>query len=170
MTEAFSDHKIQCIRSTCIRSCTKRVLGHNFRDGYVAGLDTGSNHPKCQILSSEDTGNSIIIVCDKNAVFSLCCHQLCCLSHCRVRFDLEGLTGSEGEDGSRRGFSCLSCTTGGVLLLAEIGLNFPSNGLQKSALSADKELYWHTSSLLVCFCLLALIVEPPASLWAAEVP
>ena len=57
-----------------------------------------------------------------------------------------------------------------MLFLAEICFNFPSDGLQQLAMVADKMPRRHTSSLFDCFCLLADIVDPPASLWTAEPP
>ena len=107
MSESFPYHKIESVCSTCVRPCTQGVLRHDFRNSHISCFDTHANDSKGKILCREDTRNTIVVVCDKNAVFSLRSHQLGRFGNGGIRLDLKSLARLEGKHSPGRSLPCM---------------------------------------------------------------
>jgi hypothetical protein len=130
MPETLAYHQIQSVGGTGVGLCTERVLGHNLRDSDILCLESSADDPESQILCGEDTSDPVVVVGDKNAVFALCCHQLTSLCHGHIRLDLQSLVGPESQNGSRRDLATLTGTRTASALLAEVLLEFGTEGLK----------------------------------------
>lgn len=129
VAEALADHEVEGIGGTGIGSGAEGVLGHDFGNGDIGGLQPSSNNAEGEILGGEDAGNSLIVVGNKHAVFPFRGHQLGSLGNGRRGLDLEGGARLEGKDGAGRGFAGMAGSAGKVLLLGEITLQLAADGL-----------------------------------------
>lgn len=133
VAEALAHHEVECIGSAGVGPGAQRVLGHDFGNGNIGGLQAQANYTESQILGGKDTRDSVIVVGNQNTVFPLGSHQLCGLGNGGLGLDLQGLTGLEGEDGARRGLAGVSSTASQVLLLGEVILQLATDSLGRNA-------------------------------------
>ena len=129
VTEAFADHEVESISGTGVGFGAQGVLGHDLGDGDAVGLDSLSDNAEGKVLCGKDTCNTIIIVGDKDAVFTLGGHKLGSFCDGGVRLDLESLAGSKGKDRTR---GCLSSLAGAGRvgsLLVQVGFDLATDGL-----------------------------------------
>jgi len=185
MPEALANHEIESVGRAGVGPGAQRVLGHDIGDGNIVRLETGTHNAEGEILGGENASNSFIIVGNQHAVLTLRGHELGGLGDGRRGLDLKGSAGLKGEDGSRRGLAGVSGPARQVLLLGEIVLHLAADGLITATskfpipipiiITGRSIAVWLeeldaviklTSSRFVCFCLLALSEEAPASLAA----
>jgi hypothetical protein len=91
MTEPFPNHQIQSIGRGSVRARTKWILGHDLSNCYIPGIDPGANYAESKVLRSKYTRDTILIVSDKDAVFTFRSHNLCGLRNSGIGLYLQSL-------------------------------------------------------------------------------
>lgn len=129
MAETLAHHEIESIGGARVGTGAERVLGHDIGDRDVGWLHAGAYNAEGQILGSEDTRDSVVVVGDENTVLALSRHELGCLGDGRTRLNLQGGTRFKGEDGAGRRLSGMAGAAAEVLLLGEVALHLATDGL-----------------------------------------